>query len=79
MQVVDPVIRARHIISFLRSKKQHVREEGPPDRDSLVPPCKRQKISSSNAIRDLYADESGYANNKAGDVRKEIRCFIAVF
>lgn len=75
-EVVEPVIRARHIISFLRSKKQHLTEEGPPGRDSLVQSCKRQKISSSKAIRGLCADKNIYANNEAGDVNEGLKFLL---
>lgn len=69
MQIFDPVIRVRHVISCLNSKRREISGgKAPIAEDSTTPRCKKLKTSSSSK-GELLVDQSRDAE-KETDVRE---------
>lgn len=75
-EIVDPVIRIRHMISFLSSENQGLAGKDPAGENSTEPPCKKQKTSSSNAKRDLFPDQKIDAVNETGEVNETLKFLL---
>ncbi|KAH9619796.1 hypothetical protein KSS87_016192 [Heliosperma pusillum] len=76
-EMIDPVMRIRHIIACLNSKtNKNLDGEALVTRDITSPPCKKQRMWSSNEKEDLLTEQSRDAKTEIAEDDEDLKLLL---